>query len=189
MASDSWVVCSCWNGYCGRGKCSGAVQGPLLTDPTYVWLPERHLGVAATLSHADEPSCGMLGHYKASRAHQGEVFYCYVMIDIYSRYIVGAHVHALESGELAVEMMKEIFGIHGTPEVVYADRGTSITSKTVTALLSDLEVTTSHSRAAGPTITRSAVGDPGRRPGPDTGRLHHRGRPEDPRTAGHDLDQ
>lgn len=40
------------------------------------------------------------------------------MIDIYSRYIVGAHIHSCESGELAVEMMKEVFGIHGTPQVI-----------------------------------------------------------------------
>jgi putative transposase len=77
---------------------------------------------------------------------KGTWFDCYVMIDIFSRYIVGAHVHASESGELAVEMMKEIFAIHGTPHVVHADRGTSMTSKTVAALLSDLEVTKSHSR-------------------------------------------
>lgn len=68
------------------------------------------------------------------------------MIDIFSRYIVGVHVHTSESGVLAVEMMKEIFAIHGTPQVVHADRGTSMTSKTVAALLSDLEVTKSHSR-------------------------------------------
>lgn len=43
-------------------------------------------------------------------------------------------------------MMKEIFGIHGIPQIVHADRGTSMTSKTVAALLSDLEVTKSHSR-------------------------------------------
>lgn len=77
---------------------------------------------------------------------KGKYLDCYVMIDIYSRYIVGAYVHAHESGELAVEMMKEIFGIHGIPEIVHADRGTSMTSKTVAALLSDLEVTRSHSR-------------------------------------------
>jgi transposase InsO family protein len=77
---------------------------------------------------------------------KGTYFDCYVMIDIFSRYIVGAHVHASESAQLAVEMMKEIFGIHGTPQVVHADRGTSMTSKTVAALLSDLEVTKSHSR-------------------------------------------
>ncbi|MGH7427642.1 MAG: IS3 family transposase [Candidatus Methylomirabilaceae bacterium] len=77
---------------------------------------------------------------------RGTYFDCYVMIDIYSRYIVGAHVHARESGPLAVQMMKEIFGIHGIPQVVHADRGTSMTSKTVAVLLSDLEVIRSHSR-------------------------------------------
>ena len=77
---------------------------------------------------------------------KGKYYDCYVMIDIYSRYIVGVYVHATETGELAVEMMKEIFGIHGVPQVVHADRGTSMTSKTVAALLSDLEVTRSHSR-------------------------------------------
>ena len=77
---------------------------------------------------------------------KGKYFDAYVMIDIYSRYIVGAHVHAGETAVLAAEMMREIFGIHGIPRVVHADRGTSMTSKTVAALLSDLEVTKSHSR-------------------------------------------
>lgn len=77
---------------------------------------------------------------------KGKYFDCYLMVDIHSRFIVGAHVHASESAVLAVEMMKEIFGIHGIPQVVHADRGTSMTSKTVAALLSDLEVTRSHSR-------------------------------------------
>ena len=77
---------------------------------------------------------------------KGLYYDAYVMIDIYSRYIVGAHVHAHESGLLAEEMMKHIFGIHGIPQVVHADRGTSMTSKTVATLLSDLNVTRSHSR-------------------------------------------
>ena len=77
---------------------------------------------------------------------KGKYFDCYVMIDIFSRYIVGAKVHLAESAVLAAEMMAETFGVHGTPQVVHADRGTSMTSKTVAALLSDLEVTKSHSR-------------------------------------------
>ena len=77
---------------------------------------------------------------------KGSYFDAYVMIDIYSRYIVGAHVHNREHGLLAEELMKEIFGIHGVPTVVHADRGTSMTSKTVATLLADLGVTRSHSR-------------------------------------------
>jgi putative transposase len=42
--------------------------------------------------------------------------------------------------------MEQIFAVHGVPHVVHADRGTSMTSKTVAALLADLEVTRSHSR-------------------------------------------
>jgi transposase InsO family protein len=77
---------------------------------------------------------------------KGTYFDAYVMIDIYSRYLVGVHVHAHESGVLARELMEQIFTVHGVPQVVHADRGTSMTSKTVAALLADLEVTRSHSR-------------------------------------------
>ena len=60
---------------------------------------------------------------------KGKYFDCYVMVDIYSRFIVGAHVHASEAGILAEEMMKDIFAIHGIANVVHADRGTAMTSK------------------------------------------------------------
>jgi transposase InsO family protein len=39
---------------------------------------------------------------------RGQYFDCYVMIDIYSRYIVGAHVHNTESAALAVELMTDL---------------------------------------------------------------------------------
>ena len=77
---------------------------------------------------------------------KGKYFDAYVMIEIYSRYIVCCRAHAAESAVLAAEMMTEVFGLHGIPEVVHADRGTAMTSKTVATLLSDLEVTNSHSR-------------------------------------------
>jgi len=77
---------------------------------------------------------------------KGVYYDAYVMIDIYSRYIVGVRVHPHESGLLAENMMRQVFGLHGTPQVVHADRGTSMTSKTVAQLLADLEVTRSHSR-------------------------------------------
>ncbi|WP_415136334.1 IS3 family transposase [Microbacterium sp.] len=77
---------------------------------------------------------------------KGTYYDAYVMIDIFSRYIVGAIVHACEDGALAKEMMLDAFGIHGTPEVVHSDGGPSMTSKTVTTLLADLGVTKSRSR-------------------------------------------
>jgi len=44
---------------------------------------------------------------------KGRYYDAYVMIDIYSRYIVGVSVQAHESGLLAQEMMEQAFGIHG----------------------------------------------------------------------------
>ncbi len=77
---------------------------------------------------------------------KGVYYDAYVMIDIYSRYIVGVRVHPHESGLLAEQMMRQTFDLHGIPQVVHADRGTSMTSKTVSQLLADLEVIRSHSR-------------------------------------------
>jgi len=83
---------------------------------------------------------------KLSGPVKGTYFDAYVMIDVFSRYIVGQVVHATEDGILAKEMMLDAFGIHGTPEVVHSDGGPSMTSKTVRTLLADLGVTASRSR-------------------------------------------
>ncbi len=53
---------------------------------------------------------------------RGKYFDCYVMIDIYSPMIVGAHVHHTETALLAVDLMTEMFGVQGVPTVVHADR-------------------------------------------------------------------
>jgi len=77
---------------------------------------------------------------------KGTYFDAYVMIDIYSRYIVGCQVHARESGELAREFIAEVFANDQILKMVHADRGSSMTSKPVAALLADLDVLKSHSR-------------------------------------------
>ena len=57
-------------------------------------------------------------------------------------------VHATELGELAKDFMSEAVRLNGgfAPHAIHADRGTSMTSKTVSALLSDLAILKSHSR-------------------------------------------
>lgn len=77
---------------------------------------------------------------------KGVYYDAYVMIDIWSRYIVGHHVAATESAEIAHDFITEVIAVHGAPQVVHADRGTSMTSKRVATLLADLHVTRSHSR-------------------------------------------
>ncbi|OAV55638.1 transposase [Enteractinococcus helveticum] len=77
---------------------------------------------------------------------KGIYYNAYVMLDIFSRFIVGCVVHTRETASLAEDFMATVFGVYGIPKVVHADRGSSMTSKPVTALLSDLDVVKSHSR-------------------------------------------
>jgi putative transposase len=79
---------------------------------------------------------------------RGVYYHLYVMIDIFSRCAVHFEVHATELGELAKDFMTGAVRLNGgtAPHAIHADRGTSMTSKTVPALLSDLAILQSHSR-------------------------------------------
>jgi len=77
---------------------------------------------------------------------RGLYYDAYVMIDIYSRCIVGWKVAATETAELAAGFITDVITVHGAPRAVHADRGTSMTSKKVADLLADLHVLRSHSR-------------------------------------------
>jgi putative transposase len=78
---------------------------------------------------------------------RGVYYDLYVMLDIYSRYVVGWQVAARETGELAEEFISDAIARTGqTPKSVHADRGTSMTSKPVALLLADLGIDRSHSR-------------------------------------------
>ncbi|WP_181446899.1 IS3 family transposase, partial [Streptomyces sp. NTH33] len=84
---------------------------------------------------------------KAAGPAKGIWYHAYVIIDIFSRYIVGHTVERAESAERAEELIRETITRNGiVPETVHADRGTSMTSKKVSQLLIDLGVTRSHSR-------------------------------------------
>jgi putative transposase len=81
------------------------------------------------------------------RGPQRGVWYdLYVMLDIFSRYVVGWRVEATETAELATEFIDDVIRTYGKPRAVHADRGTSMTSKSVAQLLVDLDVARSHSR-------------------------------------------
>jgi putative transposase len=76
-------------------------------------------------------------------------FYLYVIIDIYSRYVVGWMVADRESSELAKILIRETIlreGVDRSKLTIHADRGSSMKSKPVAFLLADLGVTKSHSR-------------------------------------------
>jgi putative transposase len=76
-------------------------------------------------------------------------YYLYVILDIYSRYVVGWMVAAREAAALAERLLADTIAAQqveaGTLNV-HADRGSSMTAKPVAMLLSDLGVTRSHAR-------------------------------------------
>ena len=76
-------------------------------------------------------------------------YYLYVILDIYSRYVVGWMLAHRESAALANKLIEETCarqGIESGRLTLHADRGTSMKSKPVALLLSDLGVTKTHSR-------------------------------------------
>ncbi len=76
-------------------------------------------------------------------------FYLYVIMDIFSRHVVGWMIAHREQSSLAKRLIKDSCtkqGIEFGQLTVHADRGSSMKSKVVAHLLSDLGVTKSHSR-------------------------------------------
>jgi putative transposase len=76
-------------------------------------------------------------------------FQLYTILDVYSRYVVGWLVAPRESATLAEQLIADAIYRHDVPDgqlTLHADRGSSMTSRTVSQLLADLGVLQSHSR-------------------------------------------
>lgn len=79
----------------------------------------------------------------------GEFMYGYVIIDIYSRYIIHAEVHERDCAELAQEFLAKAFRkyeIQPRRLVLHSDNGASMKAKEILALLENWGVEFSHSR-------------------------------------------
>ena len=86
---------------------------------------------------------------KLQGPERGVYYELFVIIDIFSRYVVGWMVSPAETGELAEAFIADSLARHGIEAdqlTLHADRGTSMTSKPVAQLLVDLGVARSHSR-------------------------------------------
>jgi putative transposase len=73
----------------------------------------------------------------------------YVILDVYSRYVVGWMVAERESAKLASRLIEQTIAKQRVDRgqlTIHADRGSSMTSKDVAFLLADLGVTKTHSR-------------------------------------------
>jgi len=76
-------------------------------------------------------------------------FYLYVILDVFSRYVVGWMVAHREAASLAKKLIEETIARQAVAPgqlTIHADRGSSMTSKAVAFLLADLGVTKTHSR-------------------------------------------
>ncbi|MEO9224624.1 MAG: IS3 family transposase [Acidimicrobiales bacterium] len=86
---------------------------------------------------------------KLAGPHKWTWFQLYVILDVYSRYAVAWLVAPRESARLAEELIADAIHREHVPDgqlALHADRGSSMTSKTVSQLLADLGVLQSHSR-------------------------------------------
>jgi putative transposase len=76
-------------------------------------------------------------------------YYLYVILDVYSRYVVGWMIADCESEELAQELIRQTSakqGIQPGQLTLHADNGSAMIAKSVAQLLIDLDVVKSHSR-------------------------------------------
>ena len=81
----------------------------------------------------------------------GRWFYLYLILDLYSRKIVGHEVHEAESGEHAAHLLKRTAlaeGIHAATDrpVLHGDNGAALKATTVLAMLQWLGIAPSYSR-------------------------------------------
>jgi putative transposase len=76
-------------------------------------------------------------------------YYLYVILDVFSRYVVGWMVAEREAASLAEKLIAQTCvkqGIESDQLTLHADRGPSMRSKSVAQLLADLGITKTHSR-------------------------------------------
>jgi putative transposase len=82
-------------------------------------------------------------------AVKGQYYYWYMVLDVFSRKIVGHEVQAAESAELASLLMRRaslMEGLAGRPLVLHSDNGSAMKGSTMLATLEQLGVAPSFSR-------------------------------------------
>jgi transposase InsO family protein len=82
---------------------------------------------------------------------QGRWFYLYLILDLFSRKIVGFEVHETDSADHAAHLARRTAlaeGVHATPAkpVLHGDNGATLKATTVLAMLAWLGITPSYSR-------------------------------------------
>ena len=121
-----------WRAGCGESRTSGSEGGPR--------KPSRRKPARAPRS---DPYTWCAGPVR------GLFYYLYLILDIYSRKIVGWEVHDHESAALGAEVVRRAVLAEGRvdqPLVLHADNGSPQKGATLLATLESLGVTPSYSR-------------------------------------------
>jgi len=80
---------------------------------------------------------------------KGIYFYLYLVLDVFSRYVTGWTIQNCESQQIAKELINQTYDkqeIEPGQLTIHADRGPSMTGKTIVDVMADLGVIKSHSR-------------------------------------------
>lgn len=120
---------------------------PLARCPSAGGWPLIHPGSARSWSRK-RPSEVWSWDITALKAPtKGTWYKCYVILDIFSRYVTGLLIAAAEDAAVAKDFLTDAIARNGCePHTVHADRGGAMVSKPVSELLTDLGVLRSHSR-------------------------------------------
>jgi putative transposase len=156
-----------WSARCGESRTSGAGGDPRETggsnaDTAPEDLPHRERGQAGERRTQAVRPAMIKPELEANGPNQvwswditklkgpvrGVYYLLYVMIDIFSRKAVHWEIWPTENGVLAKEFIQHAIATNNgiKPRSIHADRGTSMTSGTVTGLLALLGIDQSHSR-------------------------------------------
>jgi putative transposase len=77
---------------------------------------------------------------------RGRNFRLYVILDVFSRFVVGWRLEDNEKSLLAVQMLDTSIAAHAKPDVLHADRGSPMTGNEMTTFLATNNIIQSHSR-------------------------------------------
>ena len=136
------------NTYAARERCIGSLRPtrPCASAETNAGIPEYTKPELLATAPNQVWSWDIT---KLKGPRKGSYYHLYVIMDIYSRCVVGWMVAGRESAALAERLILETCekqGIEKDPLTIHADRGTSMKSKLVAQLMADLGITKTHSR-------------------------------------------
>jgi putative transposase len=152
-----------------RDRAPAAVQATLLDEGTYLCSTRTMYRVLAQAGESRErrdqlvhpayqkpellaTAPNHLWSWDITKLHgpaKWTYFYLYVILDVFSRYVVGWMIAHREGAELAEAFIADTIVKHDIPPgqlTLHADRGRVMRSKPVAFLLADMGVTKTHSR-------------------------------------------